>query len=57
MSATGIRADLVAKFKREIADKTYRVKSEEIAGKIAQKLREEESAVTGGLTRHNRWTA
>ncbi|MBF0170368.1 MAG: flagellar biosynthesis anti-sigma factor FlgM [Nitrospinae bacterium] len=57
MGATGVRADLVAKFKREIADKTYKVKSEEIAGKIAQKLREEESAVIDGLTRKNRWTA
>ncbi len=57
MGATGIRADLVAKFKREIADKTYRVKSEELAGKIAQKLREEESAVIDGMNRKNRWTA
>lgn len=57
MGATGVRADLVAKFKREIADKTYKVKSEELAGKIAQKLREEESAAIDGLTRRNRWTA
>jgi len=53
---SGVRAELVARFKREIEEKTYRVKSEEIAGKMAQKLKEDETFVEG-VHRKNRWTA
>lgn len=49
------RSDLVERFKREIKDKTYKIKSEEIADKIAQKLREDETAPSSA--KHNRWTA
>lgn len=52
---TGVRAELVAKFKREVQNKTYRVKSEEIAAKITQKLKEEEAEPTTKTS--NRWTA
>ena len=55
-SVTGIRADLVARFKRQIEEKTYRVKSEEIAGKMAQKLKEDETYMEG-VPRRNRWTS
>ncbi len=37
------REKLVEKIKREISEKTYNVKSKEIADKMAQKLREEEN--------------
>ncbi|VAX17910.1 hypothetical protein MNBD_NITROSPINAE04-1253 [hydrothermal vent metagenome] len=50
-----VRSELIAKLKREVQDRTYKVKSQEIADKITQKLREEE-AYTGSL-RKNRWTA
>ncbi len=57
MSSVGaVREDLVARFKREIEEKTYKIKSSEIADKIAQKLREDESVVEG-VNRKNRWTA
>ena len=49
------RADLIERFKREIKEKTYRVKSGEIADKIAQKLREDETVP--GTAKRNRWTA
>lgn len=49
------RTDLIERFKREIREKTYKVKSEEIADKIAQKLREDETVPTPG--KRNRWTA
>ncbi len=52
---TGVRAELVAKFKREVQNKTYRVKSEEIAAKITQKLKEEEAEPITKTS--NRWTA
>jgi len=51
----GIRSDLVARFKKEIENKTYKVKSQEIADKITQKLREEEKIITNSSK--NRWTA
>lgn len=51
----GIRADIVARFKREIENKTYKVKSQEIADKITQKLREEEKIVPP--SNRKRWTA
>lgn len=54
-SVSNVRSELVAKLKRQIQDKTYKVKSDEIADKIAQKLREDEAAVT--LLKKNRWTA
>jgi len=52
---SGVRSELIAKLKREVQDRTYKVKSQEIADKITQKLREEE-AYTSAL-RKNRWTA
>lgn len=52
---TETRSDLIERFKREVKDKTYKVKSAEIADKIAQKLREDESVPMPG--KHNRWTA
>jgi anti-sigma28 factor (negative regulator of flagellin synthesis) len=56
MSAlTETRLDLIERFKREVKDKTYKVKSGEIADKIAQKLREDENVPVSG--KHNRWTA
>ena len=51
----GIRADLVARIRRQIADKTYEVKSQEIADKIAQKLGEDEKIILP--YRKTRWTA
>ncbi|MBI5814251.1 MAG: flagellar biosynthesis anti-sigma factor FlgM [Nitrospinae bacterium] len=51
----GLRADLIAKFRREIQEKTYKVKSGEIAEKIAQKLKENEAFVDS--VKNNRWTA
>jgi len=54
----GVRADLIARFKREIQDKTYKVKSEELADKITQKLREEETfAAMGKKYKLKGWTA
>lgn len=56
MSAlTGTRADMIERFKREIKDKTYKVKSGEIADKIAQKLKEDETVPSP--VKRNRWTA
>jgi anti-sigma28 factor (negative regulator of flagellin synthesis) len=56
MSAlTETRADLIERFKREIKDKTYKVKSGELADKITQKLREDETVPS--LGKRNRWTA
>jgi anti-sigma28 factor (negative regulator of flagellin synthesis) len=52
---TSTRAELLAKLKREIQDKTYKVKSQEIAEKITQKLREDETSVVM-LRSKNRWT-
>ncbi len=52
---SSVRSELIAKLKREVQDRTYKVKSQEIADKITQKLREEE-AYTSTL-RKNRWTA
>lgn len=43
MTVPGDRAAFIAQIKREIREKTYRVKSVELAEKIAQKLREDES--------------
>ncbi len=40
------RADIVAQFKRDIQNKTYKVKSQEIADKITQKMKEDESFIT-----------
>ncbi len=40
LSSSDIRIDLIVKFKREIKNNTYRVKSEEIADKIIRKLGE-----------------
>jgi len=54
-NVTGVRAELVAKYRREIQEKTYRVKSGEIADKIAQKLKEDETIVDP--SKSNRWTA
>ncbi len=51
----GIRADLVARFKREIKNKTYKVKSEEIAQKMAQALKEEEKFASATSPQKNRW--
>lgn len=51
----GIRTELVARFKREIKDKTYKVKSEEIAQKMAQALKEEEKFVSASTPQKNRW--
>ncbi len=54
----GVRADLIARFKREIQDKTYKVKSEELADKITQKLREEETfSSMGKKYKLKGWTA
>lgn len=55
-SVTGVRADIVAKYKKALADKSYRVKSEEIADKIAQKLKEEETFLTP-VSKKARWSA
>ncbi len=55
-SVTGVRADIVAKYKKALADKSYRVKSEEIADKIAQKLKEEEVFLTS-VSKKSRWSA
>lgn len=49
------RSDLIERFKREIKDKTYKIKSEEIADKIAQKLREDETLPSS--VKRNKWTA
>lgn len=49
------RTDLIERFKREIKDKTYKIKSEEIADKIAQKLREDEAVPSSA--KRNKWTA
>lgn len=51
----GVRADVVARFKREIENKTYKVKSQEIADKITQKLREDEKVAAS--IKGPRWTA
>ncbi|MBI4667257.1 MAG: flagellar biosynthesis anti-sigma factor FlgM [Nitrospinae bacterium] len=51
---TGVRSELVARFKREIKEKTYKVKSEEIADKIAQRLKED-AAITESV-KQGRWT-
>jgi hypothetical protein len=37
------RSDFIARIKQQVRDKTYRVRSVELAEKIAQKLREDES--------------
>ncbi len=50
-----VRAELIAKLKREVQDKTYKIKSQEIADKITQKLRENETYTIS--LRKNRWTA
>lgn len=55
LTGTGTRTDLVERFKREIKDKTYKVKSGEIADKIAQKLKEDETIPSPA--KRNRWTA
>lgn len=49
------RSDIVERFKREIKDKTYKVKSGEIADKIAQKLREDETVPSPA--KRNKWMA
>lgn len=55
---TGVRADVVARFKREIQDKKYKIKSEELADKITQKLREEDVlSFTDKARRPKIWTA
>lgn len=51
----GGRVDLIAKYKREVENKTYKVKSEEIAQKIAQALKEEENIVRT-TKKGARWT-
>lgn len=51
----GIRADLVARFKKEIQENRYKVKSEELADKIAQKLKEDETFV--GTIKQKGWRA
>ncbi|MBI5177934.1 MAG: hypothetical protein HZA04_01580 [Nitrospinae bacterium] len=38
VSQTGIRFDLVRKFRKQIREQTYVVKSDEIASKMAQEL-------------------
>jgi len=50
-----VRSEIVARLKREIQEKTYRVKSTEIADKITQKMRENEKFVAP--FKKNKWTA
>jgi len=52
---TGVRSELIARFKREIKEKTYKVKSQEIADKITQKLKEDEGVTK--TTLRKKWTA
>ncbi len=47
MSAiSGIRVDLVKKFRKQINEKSYKIKSEEIAGKMAKELFNVKSAAS-----------
>ena len=54
-SVSNVRAEMVARLKEQVRDKTYRIKADEIADKITQKLREEEAQP--GQTTGRKWTA
>jgi anti-sigma28 factor (negative regulator of flagellin synthesis) len=53
-SMGNVRSEFIAKIKREVQERTYKIKSLEIADKITQKLREDETHTA--ILRKNRWT-